>query len=165
MHPVHGAKRFSGRAVYHPDYLREQRCAQTDAGGDSAEADGAGARAACVVLCEAQEGMRVQARDRPGRLAVGFVAGNRFVREADSESRPDDAHESQAGVAAVRRGGLLDALPRKPHQVRPRRKRSRDVERDFQVAVRDVTEDVRLHRKTEGDVCRQSRTFHCRDSG
>ena len=160
MHPVHGAKRFSGRAVYHPDCLREQRRTQADAGGDSAEADGAGSRATCVVLCEAQEGMRVQARDRPGRLAVEFVAGNRFVREADSESRPDDAHESQAGVAAVRRGSLLDALPREPHQVRPRRKRGRDAERDFQVAVRDVAEDVRLHRKTEGDVCRQSRAFH-----
>lgn len=109
--------------------------------------------------------MRVQARDRLGRLAMGFVAGDCLVRKADSESRPDDAHESQASVAAVRRGSLLDALPRKPHQVRPRRKRGRDAERDFQVAVRDVTEDVRLHGKTESDVCRQSRTFHSRNSG
>lgn len=65
LHPVHGAKRFSGRAVYHPDYMREQRRAQTDAGGDSAEADGAGTCTACFVLRKAQKGMRVQTRNRP----------------------------------------------------------------------------------------------------
>ena len=111
-HAVHGGERLSGRAFDYANYLQQQRRAQTDAGGNFAEADGTGARTDCALLCEAQEGMRVLARDRLGRLAVGFVAGHRFVRKEHSESRPDDAHESQAGVAAVRCGGLLDALPR-----------------------------------------------------
>ena len=118
---VHGAERFSSCAFGYANHLQQQRRAQADARGDFAEADGAGARAACVVLCEAQEGMRIQAGDGPGRFAVGSFASHRIVREEDSKSRPDDARKSQAGVAAFRRGGLLDALPRKPHQVRSRR--------------------------------------------
>ena len=58
---VHGAERFSGRAFGYANCLQQQRRAQVDSGGDFAEADGAGTRAACVVLCKAQEGMRVQA--------------------------------------------------------------------------------------------------------
>ena len=89
--------------------------------------------------------MRVQVGDRPGRLAVGLVTDNRFVRKEHSESRPDDAHESQAGVAAIRCRGLLDAIPCKSHQVRPRLKRGGDTERCFKVAVRDEAEDVCVH--------------------
>lgn len=165
MHPVHGAKRFSGRAFGDADYLQQQGGAEADAGCHFAEADGAGACTNCALLCEAQEGMRVQARDRPGRLAMGSFAGHRIVRKEHSESRPDDACESQAGVAVVRRGGLLDALPREPHQIRPGRKRGGDAEWYFKIAVRDVAENIRLHGKTEGDVCRQSRALHGRNSG
>ena len=160
-----GAEQFSGRAFDYANYLQQQRRAQADAGGNFAEADDTGACTDCALLCEAQEGMRVQARDRLGRLAVGFVAGHRFVRKEHSESRPDDACESQAGVAAVRRGGLLDTLSREPHQVRPRRKRGGDAERYFKIAIRDVAENIRLHRETEGDVRRQSRELHGRNSG
>ena len=145
--------------------MQQQRRAQANAGGDFAEADGAGACADCVVLFEAQEGMRVQVGDGLGRFAVGSFAGHRIVCKADSESRPDDAHESQAGVAAFRCGSLLDALSRKPHQVGPGRKRSGDAERCFKVAVRDGEEDVGVHGQTEGDVRGESRAFHKRDSG
>ena len=108
---VHGAKRVSGHAVHHGNHLQQQGRAQADAGCHFAEADGAGARADCVVLFQAQEGMWVQAGDGLGRFAVESFAGHRIVREADSESRPDDAHESQAGVAVVRHRGLFHALP------------------------------------------------------
>lgn len=111
-HAVHGGERLSGRAFDYANYLQQQRRAQTDAGGNFAEADGAGVCTDCALLCEAQEGMRVQARDRPGRLAVGSFAGHSIIRKEHSESRPDDACESQAGVADFRCGGLLDALPR-----------------------------------------------------
>ena len=153
-HAVHGGERLPGRAFGDADYLQQQGGAQADAGCHFAEADGAGACTDCALLCEAQEGMRVQARNRLGRLAVGFVASDCLVREADSESRPDDAHESQAGVTAVRRGSLLNALPREPHQVGPGRKCGGDAERRFKVAVRDGAENVRFHGKTEGDVRR-----------
>ena len=162
---VHGAERFSSCALGYANYLQQQRRTQADAGGDSAEADGAGACAACVVLCEAQEGMWLQAGHRLGRFAVGSFAGHRIVREEDSKSRPDDACKSQAGVAAFRRGGLLDTLSRESHQVRPGRKRGGDAERCFKVVVRNGAEDVCVLGKTEGDVRRQSRAFHERDSG
>ena len=109
---VHGAERFSGRAFNYANHLQQQRRAQADAGGNFAEADGTGARADCVVLFEAQEGMRVQAGDGLGRFAVGSFAGHRIVCKEHSESRPDDDGESQAGIASFRCGGLLDALPR-----------------------------------------------------
>ena len=109
---VHGAKRVSGHAVHHGYHLQQQGRAQADAGCHFAEADGAGACADCVVLFQAQKGMWVQAGDGLGRFAVGSFAGHRVVREADSESRPDDARESHTGAAAFRCGGLLDALPR-----------------------------------------------------
>ena len=162
---VHGAERFSGRAFDYADYLQQQRRAQAGTGGDFAEADGAGACADCVVLFEAQKGMRVQAGDGLGRFAMGSFAGHRIVRKADSESRPDDDGESQAGVAAFRCGGLLHALSRESHQVGPWRKCGGDAERCFKVAVRDGEEDVGVHGKTEGDVRGESRAFHERDSG
>ena len=162
---VHGAERFSGRAFNYANHLQQQRRAQADAGGNFAETDGTGARADCVVLFEAQEGMRVQAGDGLGRFAVGSFAGHRIVCKEHSESRPDDDGESQAGIAGFRCGSLLDALPRESHQVRPGRKRSSDAERCFKVSVRDGAQDVCVHGKTESDVRRQSRAFHERDSG
>ena len=162
---VHGAERFSGCAFGYANHLQQQRRAQADACGDFAEADGAGARANRVVLFEAQKGMRVQVGDGLGRFAVGSFAGHRIVRKADSESRPDDDGESQTGVAAFRCGGLLDALSRESHQVGPWRKCGGDAERCFKVAVRDGEEDVCVHGQTKGDVRRESRTFHERDSG
>ena len=162
---IHGGKRLSGRPIGDADYLQQQGGAQADADCHFAKADGTGARTDCALLCETQKRMWLQARDRPGRLAVGLVSGDCFVRKEHSESRPDDAHESQAGVAAFRRGSLLDALPRESHQVRPRRKRGGATERCFKIAIRDEAEDVCVLGKAEGDVRRQSRTFHHRNSG
>ena len=162
---VHGAERFSGCAFGYANHLQQQRRAQADARGDFAEADGAGACADCIVLFKAQKGMWLQVGHRLGRFAVGSFAGHRVVRKADSESRPDDDGKSQAGVAAIRRGSLLDTLSRESHQVRPGHKRGGDAERCFKVVVRNGAEDVCVHRKTEGDVRRQSRAFHERDSG
>jgi len=109
---VHGAERFSSCALGYANYLQQQRRTQADACGDFAKADSAGACADCVILFKAQKGMWLQAGHRLGRFAVGSFAGHRVVREADSESRPDDDGKSQAGFAAFRCGGLLDALPR-----------------------------------------------------
>ena len=162
---VHGAERFSGCAFGYANHLQQQRRAQADARGDFAEADGAGARANRVVLFEAQKGMRVQVGHGLGRFAVGSFTGHRIIRKADSESRPDDDGKSQAGFAAFRCGGLLDALPCESHQVGPGRKRGGDAERCFKIVVRNGAEDVCVHGKTEGDVRRQSRAFHERDSG
>ncbi len=162
---IHGGKRLSGRPIGDADYLQQQRRAQADADCHFAEADGTGARTDCALLCETQKRMWLQARDRPGRLAVGLVSGDCFVRKEHSESRPDDAHESQAGVAAFRRGSLLDALPREPHQVGPGRECGGNAERYFKVAVRDEQADVRILGKTKSDVCGKSWAFHSRNSG
>ena len=96
---VHGQEQLRNHPVHHRNHLHQQRRAQADARGDSAEADGAGPRTDCAVLLQAQEGMRVQAGDRHGRSPLGSFTDYRFVRKTHTKSRPDDAHESQTGSA------------------------------------------------------------------